>query len=402
MTQPRNAQRRATAEPPGLPARRRQDRSSTPPEPRRPAAHGGDQEKRKQRLAITIFVMLLMAIAAIMGIGYYKEFYQPPRVMAGEIREVRFTMGDLVQRIRVLQGINRYQGGRIDLSRVPFEILQSMLNAEILRQASPGLAITVTEEDITQALRNQFFRAAEPGQTTDPGQLEQEYKNRQGAFLTQTGLEEKDYRVILEESLALNQLRLYWGAQIQDPQEQVEVEWVHLEPNTTLKPLDVRKRLDTEEVAVVAEDVGSPDGYANVAGYVGWVPKGAFPDLDDVLYGIAEPPPPAATDPGTPTPMPAPAAKPPLAAGAISDPVFTQQGVYIIRKISGPESKPLADNIRGKLNTELVLKWQNEQLRVGSAEGWLKMNLNSDLYAWVADQVQVTAPRVPPPADPNQ
>ena len=376
-------QTRRNIEPPGLPARRRRDRSSAPPEPRRPAANLADRERRKQRLAITIFVMLIMAIAAIVAVGYYREFYQPPRVMAGEIRGVRFTMGDLVQRIRLLQGINRYQGGFVDLSRVPFEILQGLLNAEILRQASPGLGITVTEDDIQRALRAQFYPEALPGQETAPGQLDQEFENRRRAFLTATGLSEAEYRVILEESLAQAQLRAFLGAGIQDPQEQVEVEWINLEVGGNLPPVEVRKRLDTEEFAAVAGEVGSADGFAGPNGYVGWVPRQAFPSLDEVLFG----------DPAQ--------SKEPLAVGAISDPVFTQQGAYIVRKVSGPEQQPLADNIRSKLNTELVLQWQNEQLKRGSEEGWLKMNFDSDRYAWVADQVRVTAPRTRQTENPN-
>ncbi len=50
--------------------------------------------------------------------------------------------------------------------------------------------------------------------------------------------------------------------------------------------------------------------------------------------------------------------------------------------------------MRFKLNAEQVNNWRNEQLNRGSEEGWLKINFNSDLYAWVADQVRLTAPRV--------
>ena len=82
------------------------------------------EERRRQRLAITIGSMLILAILAIVAVGYYREFFEPPRVTAGEIRGVKYTMGDLVERIRVLQGINRYQGGFVDLSVVPFQYLR--------------------------------------------------------------------------------------------------------------------------------------------------------------------------------------------------------------------------------------------------------------------------------------
>jgi hypothetical protein len=328
-------------------------------------------------LVIAIGATLILIILAIVVVGYYREFYQPPRVMAGEIRGIRFTMGDLVQRIRVLQGIGRYtSGGFVDLSTVPFEILQEMIQAEILRQASPGLGITVTQKDIDESLHDQFRPKPPPGQETDPGQLEQEFQNNYKAFLTATSLSDQEYRVIVQERLARQQLWFLLGSNIPEKLEQVEVEWIKLELGGNLVPSEVRKRLDTEDFAQVAAEVGAPDTFANESGYVGWLPQRAFPDLDEVIFGGE--------------------GKAPLAVGAISDPVVTREGSYIIRKKSSPEQRELSPLMRAKLNNELLTKWQNEQLKRGSDEGWLRMNFDSDKYAWVAAQVRVSAPRVPP------
>ena len=35
--------------------------------------------------------------------------------------------------------------------------------------------------------------------------------------------------------------------------------------------------------------------------------------------------------------------------------------------------------------------------RAGSEEGWVKINFDSNRYAWVTEQVRLTAPRVTPP-----
>ena len=66
-----------------------------------------------------------MIVGVVMA-GVYQAFILPPRVMAGEVRGVRFSMGDLVERIRVLQGIDRYQGGQVDLSTIPFQLLTDL------------------------------------------------------------------------------------------------------------------------------------------------------------------------------------------------------------------------------------------------------------------------------------
>ena len=124
--------------------------------------------------------------------------------------------------------------------------------------------------------------------------------------------------------------------------------------------------------------VGVSAGFADTSGYVGWVPRGAFPDLDWLLFGDDE------------------RDLKPLEAGELSEPAYLTEGVYIIHLLSEPESHELANNMRSKLNAEMLRKWQNDQLTRGAEEGWLKMNFNSDLYAWVADQVAVSAPRNQP------
>jgi hypothetical protein len=365
--------------------RRRDRRRNRPPaeETRRQSARL-QEERRRQRLAITIGAMLILVIFAIVAVGYYREFYEPPRVMAGEIRGVRFNMGDLVERIRVLQGINRYQGGFVDLSVVPFEYLQDLLNAEILRQAAPGLGLRVTGEDIDAAIRRQFYPTPPAGQETDPGQLEREFENNYQSFLTQVRLSEDEYRALVEEQIMEGQLMALLGSNIPEKPEQVAVEWIRLEFGGGVVPQEVRDRLDNEEFAAVAAEVGQPEGFADERGYVGWVPEGAFPDLDDVLFGNAE------------------EEQEPLAVGEISDPISTQDGIYIIHKLSGPIEHDLTDLMRLKLNREMVENWQNEQLTRGSNEGWLKINFDSDRYAWVADQVRLTAPRTDQPQQQNQ
>ena len=142
---------------------------------------------------------------------------------------------------------------------------------------------------------------------------------------------------------------------------------------------------------------------------MGWVPQEAFPDLDNILFGNPE------------------RNIEPLAAGEISDPEYTQDGVYIVRKIAGPQVRPLRgietiitmddetlDNlspeerealtreigIRGRLAQARVEQWFADQLAQGSDNDWLTINFDSELYAWVADQVQLSAPRVEQPGPP--
>ena len=85
----------------------------------------------------------------------------------------------------------------------------------------------------------------------------------------------------------------------------------------------------------------------------------------------------------------------PLAVDGFSDPTFVQSenGVFIVHKLSEPEERELSDTLKAKLNRELVEEWQRAQQVRGFTEGWLKINFKSTVYEWVADQIRLTAPR---------
>ena len=335
------------------------------------------REKRHEKLAWGIGSGLLVLVIGIVVFGFYQEFYRPPRVWAGSVRDQEFKMGDLVERIRVLQGLS----GKVDLSTVPFEYLRDLLNAEVLRQAAPDLGFRLTDEDIDGVIKSQFYPSVPERQESDPGQLDHEFQNNYQIFLARTGLADADFRVIVQEQIALQQLGLMLGRTIPETTEQVEVEWIRTEIEGRIDVGAVRARLGTEKTGggedfiKVAGEVGVPAGFADRTGYVGWVPKGAFPELDGALFGDEE------------------RDIPPLEVGEISGPIFTQNGIYIVRLLNGPTDRDFSNQMRNKLNVELVTKWQTDEQIRGANAGWLRMNFNSKWYAWVADQVRLSAPR---------
>ncbi len=333
-------------------------------------------QRRHRRVGVGIGAAFLFIIAGVVALGYYQEFYKPPRVWAGSVRNVEFTMGDLVDRIRVLQGLDRRQGGRVDLGRVPFEILEELIDAEILRQESHVLGIDVTDDDIERELRRLFTPTADPGQETDPGQLEREFENNYVSFLTDTTLSDGDYRVIVEESIASSALRFLLSQEIEDPQPQVEIQWIRLSLESEILPNDVVKRLENEDFTRVAQELNTASPFAGADGYVDWVPQGAFPELDATIFGIEE------------------EGVEPLPTGKISEPIFSNDGFVLIKVLSGAEDRELEATMFVKLAVELVEKWQQDASASGRDQGFVRMNFGSKLYAWVADQVLITAPRV--------
>ena len=329
------------------------------------------QERFHQRASWAIGGFLLLVIVAVLAAGYKDKFWDPPRAEAGSVRGVSFSMGDLVQRIRVVQGIT----GSADLTTLPFEYLQRLLHAEILRQDAEALHINVTEDIVDDAIHRQHDPNTRPGQTTDPGQLEDEFRNNLQIYLERTNLSQDEYRGIVKETLQRQVRYSQLGSEIEDTMNQVEVEWIRLDVAGGATPTEVVARLQNESFASVARSVGVSSGYADESGYVGWVPRQAFKDIGALLFGDEK------------------LGQKPLSVGATSRPLFTTDGIYIVHKLSVPENRPISDVMRFRLNSQMLEDWEQERLRLGASEGWVQMIFNDELYQWVADQVALSAPR---------
>ena len=342
-------------------------------------------ESRRQRIAIVVGAVLILVIVGVVLAGVYQQFILPPRVMAGDVRGVRFSMGDLVERIRVLQGINRYQGGQVDFSRIPFQLLTDLLHAEILRQAAPGLGIDVTETQIDNAIRDQFRPEPEPGQEADDpqlaAQLDAEFDNIYKNFLTQVNLTDGAYRRMMEERLHQSALFGIMLASLPEEAPQIELQAIAMGLNSNASPEAVRERLILgQDFGSVSREVSGSDGY------IGWVPEGAFPEFDSYLFGETE-----VAEDGTTTRKPAS-----LEQGEISTPIYEGETIFIIQAIGGPETRDVETQMLFQMASARVEEWKDEQLARGSEEGWVKINFDSNRYAWVTDQVRLTAPRVTP------
>ena len=347
---------------------------------------GRGTERRRQWIAYGIGAVLLLVILGVVAAGIYREFVLPPRIMAGEVRQVRFTMGDLVERIRVLQGINRYEGGQVDFSRVPFEMLMNLVRAEILRQAAPGLQIEITEADIDEELRERFRPEANPGEEPDEGQLDAEYDNAYANFLEQVNLTDGGYRRIVEEQLQRQELFAYMLAAVPDEAPQVEVQAINMSVNSDADPAAVKERINLgEEFSSVALEVSGSDGY------IGWMPEGVVPEFDRYLFGDTEC---LALQAAGGDDAPAECEGPLLEPGETSDPIYVNEIIVLLQPIGPAETREVESQMQIQLAGAEVEKWHEDQVAKGSDEGWVKINFNSERYAWVTDQVQQTRPRV--------
>ena len=367
-------------------AYRPSDRRMRPRKPqradRRMEAKRSPEHRRRRLIAILTGSVIVLAIAGVVAYGYYDIYVAPTKVLAARVGDKTYTQGDLVKRMRVLQADFAEQGQSLDLGSEPFNVLASMADAEIIRRAAPGYNIRVTDDEVELALILRFYPRIPEGQDVIEGQVEREFQVRYRSFLEQRHISDGDYRELVEERVYRSRMREKLGEQLPTVAEQVEVHWIQLPSLTGGDPLggpsqpspeDVRERLKTERFRDVVAEFSVDRLYADDRGYVGWIPKGAFPFLDPAMFGDEE--------------------RGPIGHNELSEPLTTIQGTYILKVSAGPELQEISEKMLERLKNKALDSWLLEQKGIGSDEGWLELKFNSDIYAWVNDQVRQALPR---------
>ena len=367
--------------------RMRRRRPSARPSDRRMQAPADQKTRRIQRLVIG--GILAVIIAGIVGFGYYEVFVKPNQVLAARVGDVRYTQGELVKRMRMEFAALSAGGQDYDFGSRPFEVLISMADAEIVRRFAADYNVHVTDDDIEFGLRERFYPRIPADQEVSQGQADQEYREAYGRFLSNSHMSDGDYRRIVSESIYREKLRVRLGELVPSVGEQYEVHWVRLPqdlggggsglpgvpgaPTDPVVPSDIRERLLTEDFAAVAQEVGRPAGFADREGYVGWLPRNAFPFLDDVVFG---------GEGGER-----------LALNEISGLLFDEEANnYLVKITAGPEVRTIDPNLRQRMTDQSLEDWLREKKSQGAEEGWLELNFSQELYEWVNDRVKEVAP----------
>ena len=340
--------------------------------------------RRRKKFTIGIGIVSLVVIGGLVGYGFYDAYIAPTKVLAARVDDKTYTQGDLVKRVRLMQSVAAATEQSFELGRAPFQVLMEMAEAEVIRRGSPPLGVQVSDEDVEAQLRRQFSPNVPPGQESSEGQLEREYKENYKNFLNLNHLSNNDFRQIVEEQIYRSRLRQKLGEQVPSSTEQVEVNWIKIlsaadvpTGATPPNPGVIMERLEEEDFAIVATEFNSDTIFSNRGGYVGWVPKGAFPDLDPVFFGEGE-------DPSIPLHQ-------------ISDPIFSSDNsIYILQVVGGPEVREVSALMREQMKNVALDSWIKQQQEIGTSEGWWEVKFNSDIYAWVIDQVRQAAPRTTP------
>ena len=366
--------------------------NSKQPKDRRVRLSRMPMNRRRKRFLLIFISVFLLTICGIVTSAWYLNFYLPPRVQSAVVNETEFDQGDLVKRVRMIQAATGYSETNISLTDVlrilynpdldvsagPFNL--GMVQLELLIQASGEFNVDITDSDIDTFIGTVFEADVPPGQETTQDQLDREFQERYRSYLNFNRITEDEFRRLALEQLTFLEMVQAMDENIAEEIEHVDVSWIRvpLMPDPIAASTDtfedvmaVRERALTEGFSKVAADYSENFVYALNNGSVGWIPKGAFPDLDRWLFGTEE--------------------LPGMGVGELSEGIQSGDHFVIAKVNDGPKVMEVGARWRSKLREQLLESWVEDRFEKGTSEGRVAVNFNSSLYEWTVEQLMQTA-----------
>ena len=247
-------------------------------------------------------------------------------------------------------------GGQPQIANVPFDVLTTLIDEEILFQGAPNLGVSATRDDVDEVIRSTFYPSKDAGSDQDQGALEREFQERYMDFLTVSQLSDETYRQIARSTILRGEVRAIVGKTVPSVEESVFVHWIRVADEAAAA--NVIERLDSgEKFDAVAREVNGDRTWANHDGEVGWVPRGAFFELEETLFSIEH--------------------------NVISYPLRAQSGVHILKVTEGPGFVEVNNKMKEVLKTRALENWLEEQRGLNN----VVVNFDSQDYDWVISKI---------------
>ncbi|MBI2872344.1 MAG: SurA N-terminal domain-containing protein [Chloroflexi bacterium] len=318
-----------------------------------------ERERRRQRLTMVIAAMVILLVLAIPAIGYYNSFVAPPRRWVAKVNDETITLGYL-GKVVAMNAVGVTSEQQSALASLPFQMLNNLVRARLVRQKAGGLGIAVTPDEVEQGLRDRFYPRVPEGQQADTAQLDREYKEQYRQFLNQVKLSDQEYREIVRDQSLQDKLREQLGLAIPPLAEHVFAHWIVVGDFSVADQVDSKLKAG-EDFAALATQYNQDTFYANQQGEVGWVPKGAFPDLDAALFKETR--------------------------EQAWERVDLGEVTYFIQVTGVPETREVALEMRELLKRSSLDQWVEEQYKTND----VKVSFDSDDYEWVMKRVRISA-----------
>ncbi len=258
--------------------RRKAERSQSRQQGRVEQRSRRDTERRRQRLLYGLGVVLVLSLVALLLVGFYLSSVRPPRKAVAQVGDTDIQLSQVLDRTQLL--------GRLVGITDPQQALNRLIRDEALQQqAAVQFGVSVTPEEVEQILVNRYEIPPDPDneESMPPLSLTSEGQRLYQEFLGLLEVGDKEYRAYLAGELLMGKVGSQITLQVPDPQEQVYLH-VIAAGSETENEAALERFAQGEAFSDLAKELNQQVPFVEENGEVGWVPRGAFPDLDEAIF----------------------------------------------------------------------------------------------------------------------
>ena len=337
-----------------------------------------------RRIWIALTVVGMLAIG-VLGFGAYQEFIAKPNAPVAIVNGVPIRTSDYQRMVHYEQWRLRVQAAELQqrqaqldpeaegqefmaqylsqqlqqvqamMPQMPRQTVQRMIDDELVRQEAQRRGITVSDEELQQAIEEQFgyyripptpvptptpvtetLSIATPVPTPTPLTLEQfreAYDNYVKIIREQTSMSEAELREVFRDALLRQKLQDALAAEMPTEAEQVHAR--HILVETEEEAQQVLERLNKgEPFELLAQELSTDESNKNEGGDLGWFPRGQMVSAFEEAAFDAE-------------------------VGEVVGPVQTSFGWHVI-KVEGHERRELEPTMLRFQQSQALQNWLSE------------------------------------------
>jgi parvulin-like peptidyl-prolyl isomerase len=317
---------------------------------------------RAGRVAIVAGLLSLILALVIPATGYYVVFVRPHQETALVVNEARYSWGTYLTRTRMVIAQAQATGAfQLEtLNSLIFDMLAEIERQEIIAQFAGQEGITASEEEIDFKVKSQILGATVAQDESVP---ESEYQERYRRRLALLGISESTFRDVAEAEVLRAKLEVSLKANLPATLLQRYLQVIQLS-DIELARTAVARIDSGEDFGAVAREMSRDTQTKESGGDLGWVPPGVREAFDAVMFEL-EP-------------------------GAVSQPLYGQSGVFVIKAVGEPEVREVEDRHVSRLESQALNAWLLDRREELVEIGRLRLptgGVSSDRYTWVLNQI---------------
>ncbi len=300
------------------------------------------QERRKRRFYVSAGIAIIAVVIGTIIYGVYDTNISMANKWVTTVGGTRFVGTDYADALHLCQ--LGFYGNASDPREAPIIVIEQN---ELVKQRTAELHIYVNDSEIDDLMRT----AVQGNATLNDDEFQQAYQE----LLDSMELTDKQFAVIMENSLLQQKLYEYLLADVPDAGENVSQIYLEILTVNESQLSDVQARVDGGEHLA---DLQGNYTYNEI----GWMPRGAFQlptGIEEVAFN--------------------------LSVGNVSDPLPIGNGFYYLVEVTDKGERPIDEALREQLKYNLLPRWMAEE-HEGKVERNPDLNLDK-MYDWALAKI---------------